>query len=146
MWECVLVATRKKYSYITECGLEKSEEKVWCVTTKNGTIVTNKDGGIAVSGNCEAMYLMMQHDKPDDFVISTGETHSIRDLCTEAFLYVGLDWEKYVVIDKRFIRPTETGPLIGNAAKARKELGWKPKVNFKQLVSMMVDAHIAKLK
>ena len=146
VWECVLVAIRKKYSYVTEYGLEKSEEKVWCVTTKNGTIVTNKDGGIAVSGNCEAMWLMMQQDKPDDFVIATGKTHTIRDLCVEAFLHVGLGWEEYVVVDKRFIRPTETGPLIGDAAKARKQLGWKPKVNFKQLISMMVDAHLARLK
>ena len=110
-----------------------------------GNLEAKRDWGF--SGDyVEAMYLMMQHDKPDDFVISTGETHSIRDLCMEAFLYVGLDWEKYVEVDKRFIRPTETGPLIGNATKARKELGWKPKVNFKQLVSMMIDAHIAKLK
>lgn len=110
-----------------------------------GNLGAKRDWGFA-GDFVEAMYLIMQHDKPDDFVIATGETHTIRDLCEEAFSYVGLDWQKYVVVDKRFIRPTETGPLIGDAAKARKQLGWKPKVNFKQLVSMMVDAHLARLK
>ena len=110
-----------------------------------GNLEAKRDWGFA-GDHVEAMWLMLQQDKPDDFVIATGETHTIRDLCVEAFSYLGLDWEKYVVVDKRFIRPTETGPLVGDASKARKELGWKPKVNFKSLISMMVDAHIARLK
>lgn len=110
-----------------------------------GNLEAKRDWGYAAD-YCEAMYLMMQHSKPDDFVIATGETHTIKELCQETFGYVGLDWEKYVEVDKKFIRPTETGPLIGDASKARKVLGWKPKVNFKSLISMMVDAHIARLK
>jgi GDPmannose 4,6-dehydratase len=110
-----------------------------------GNLSAKRDWGFA-GDYVEAMWLMMQQEKPDDFVISTGETHTIEELCKEAFSYVGEDWKKYVVIDKRFIRPTETGPLIGDASKARKELGWEPKVNFKGLISMMVDAHIARLK
>lgn len=110
-----------------------------------GNLEAKRDWGYA-GDYVEAMWLMLQQDKPDDFVIATGETHTIKELCQETFGYVGLDWAKYVEIDKRFIRPTETGPLIGNAAKAKKILGWKPKVNFKQLVGLMVDAHIARLK
>jgi len=110
-----------------------------------GNLDAKRDWGFA-GDYVEAMYLMMQEVKPDDFVIATGETHTIRDLCEEAFNYVGLPWEKYVTIDQRFVRPTETGPLIGNAAKAKKILGWQPKVNFKKLIAMMVDAHLARLK
>ena len=93
-----------------------------------------------------AAYLMMQEGKPDDYVIGTGETHTIADLCKEAFGYVGLDWKKYVKVDPRFVRPTETGPLVADYSKAKKELGWKPKVNFKNLVAMLVDADLARLK
>lgn len=110
-----------------------------------GNLQAKRDWGYA-GDYVEAMYLMLQQPKPDDFVIATGETHTIQDLCQEAFTYVGADWRKYVEIDKRFVRPTETGPLIGDATKARKILGWKPKVNFKALVAMMVDAHLARLK
>jgi len=110
-----------------------------------GNLSAKRDWGFA-GDYVEAMWLMMQQEKPDDFVISTGETYTIEELCKEAFSYVNEDWKKYVVIDKRFIRPTETGPLIGDASKARRELGWEPKVNFKGLISMMVDAHIARLK
>ena len=146
IWECILIVTKKKYFYVTESSLEKSDEKVWCITTKNGTIVSNKDGGIAVSGNCEGMWMIMQAKKADDFVLATGETHTIKELCEESFKYVGLNWEDHVVIDKKFIRPTETGPLIGNPAKAKKILGWEPKTKFKELVKIMVDAHLARLK
>ena len=88
----------------------------------------------------------MQENKPDDFVIATGETHTIQELCEEAFSYAKLNWKDYVVIDKRFVRPTETGPLVGNYSKAKKVLGWSPKTTFKDLVHLMVDAHIARLK
>jgi GDPmannose 4,6-dehydratase len=94
----------------------------------------------------EAMWLIMQQPKPDDFVIGTGVTHTIQELCEEAFDYVGLNWKDHVYVDKRFVRPTETGPLIADPSKAKKVLGWTPKTNFKELVRIMVDAHIARLK
>ena len=110
-----------------------------------GNLEAKRDWGFA-GDYVEAMYLMMQADEPDDFVVATGETHSIQELCEEAFEYVGLDYQDFVTVDKRFIRPTETGPLIGDASKAKKILGWTPKTNFKELVRIMVDAHLARLK
>jgi GDPmannose 4,6-dehydratase len=110
-----------------------------------GNLEAKRDWGYA-GDYVEAMYLMMQYDQPEDFVVATGETHSIQELCEEAYSYVGLDWKEYVEVDKRFIRPTETGPLIGDASKAKKLLGWTPKTKFKGLVHLMVDAHLARLK
>ena len=89
---------------------------------------------------------MLQQDNPDDFVIGTGETHTIQELCEEAFKYVGSNWKDYVYVDKRFVRPTETGPLVANPKKAKDLLGWTPKTSFKELIALMVDAHIARLK
>ena len=110
-----------------------------------GNLEAKRDWGFA-GDFVEGMWLIMQQDEPDDFVIGTGETHTIQELCIEAFNYVGENWEDYVEIDKRFIRPTETGPLVANPAKAKRVLGWEPKTNFESLVNMMVDAHIARLK
>jgi len=110
-----------------------------------GNLEAKRDWGYA-GDYVEAMWLMMQADEPDDFVVATGETHTIQELCEEAFSYVDLDWKDHVVVDKRFIRPTETGPLIGNPAKAKKILGWEPKTKFKELVKIMVEAHLARLK
>lgn len=110
-----------------------------------GNLDAKRDWGFA-GDYVEAMWLILQQPKPDDFVIGTGETHTVRELCEEAFGYAGLNWKKYVYIDPRFVRPTETGPLIADPRKAKKVLGWKPKVNFKRLVAMMVDAHLARLK
>lgn len=110
-----------------------------------GNLEAKRDWGFA-GDYVEAMYLMMQADEPDDFVVATGETHSIQELCEEAFEYVGLDWKDHVIVDKRFVRPTETGPLVGNPAKAKKILDWTAKTNFKELVHIMVDAHLARLK
>ena len=93
-----------------------------------------------------AMWLMLQQDRPDDYVIATGETHSVQDLVEVAFEYVGLDWQKHVGVDQRYIRPAEVDLLIGNPAKAKQELGWEPTVDFKGLVHMMVDADLARLK
>jgi len=104
-----------------------------------GNLDSKRDWGFA-GDYAEAMWLMLQQDKPDDYVIATGETHSVREFLEEAFSYVGLNWKKYVEIDQRYFRPTEVDCLIGDSTKARKALNWKPKVNFKQLVSMMVDA------
>lgn len=110
-----------------------------------GNLEAKRDWGFA-GDYVESMWLMLQQKEPDDFVVGTGETHTIADLCQEAFSYVGLDWKKYVVVDKRFVRPTETGPLVADYSKAKKVLGWKPKTSFKELVRMLVDAHLARLK
>ena len=91
----------------------------------------------------EAMWLMLQQPKPDDYVIATGETHTVRELVEVAFSHVGLNWEDYVEIDPKFIRPAEVDLLIGDPSKAKKVLGWKPKVNFEGLVKMMVDSDMA---
>ena len=107
-----------------------------------GALDPKRDWGFA-GDYVEAMYLMMQKETPDDYVVATGETHTIQELAEEAYKYVGLNWETHVIVDKRFIRPTETGPLIGDASKAKKELGWEPKVNFKKLIKMMVKADLA---
>ena len=110
-----------------------------------GNLQAKRDWGF--SGDyVESMWLMLQQEKPDDFVIGTGETHSIEELCKEAFSYVGEDWKKYIFVDKRFIRPTETGPLVADYSKAKKILRWKPKTSFKDLVRMLVNANIARLK
>lgn len=110
-----------------------------------GNMEAKRDWGFA-GDYVEGMYLMMQAEKADDFVLATGETHTIQELCEEAYGYVGLNWEEHTVVDKRFIRPTETGPLVGNPVKAKKILGWEPKTKFKELVKMMVEAHLARLK
>jgi GDPmannose 4,6-dehydratase len=110
-----------------------------------GNLEAKRDWGFT-GDYVEAMWLVMQYKEPDDFVIGTGKTHTIQELCEEAFNYVGLNWKDFVEVDKRFVRPTETGPLIANPAKAKKLLGWEPKTTFEELVHMMVDAHIARLK
>src|SRR5690606_3376495 len=107
-----------------------------------GNLDARRDWGFA-GDYVEAMWLMLQQDKPDDYVISTDETHSVRDFLDIAFAHVGIkDWEKYVVIDPKFVRPAEVDLLIGESKKARKQLKWKPKVSFKELVEMMVDADL----
>ena len=106
-----------------------------------GNLDAKRDWGFA-GDYVEAMWLMLQQPKADDFVIATGETHSVREFLQEAFDYVKLDWKKYVEIDKRYLRPTEVDLLLGDSSKAQRVLKWKPKVNFKQLVRMMVDSDI----
>lgn len=104
-----------------------------------GNLDAKRDWGF--SGDyVRAMWAMLQHDTPEDFVIATGETHSVREFLQIAFAHVGLNYEDYVVIDPEFIRPAEVDLLLGNPAKAREKLGWKPEVSFEQLVTMMVDA------
>lgn len=110
-----------------------------------GNLQAKRDWGYA-GDYVEAMWLMLQQDKPDDFIIGTGETHTIQELCEESYKYVGLNWKDYVTVDKRFIRPTETGPLVADPRKAKKVLGWSPRTSFKELVHLMVDAQIARLK
>lgn len=106
-----------------------------------GNLDAKRDWGYAKE-YVEAMWLMMQQDKPDDYIIATGETHTVREFLEEAFSYAGLDWKKYVKIDKRYFRPAEVDILIGDASKAKQKLGWQPKTTFKQLVRLMVDADI----
>ena len=104
-----------------------------------GNLDAKRDWGYA-KDYVEAMWMMLQHDKPDDYVIATGETHSVREFLDEAFGHIDLDWKKYVEVDPRYFRPTEVDLLLGDASKARKTLGWKPRVLFKDLVRLMVDA------
>ncbi|HOT76271.1 MAG TPA: GDP-mannose 4,6-dehydratase [Candidatus Wallbacteria bacterium] len=110
-----------------------------------GNLDSKRDWGFA-GDYVEAMWLMLQQDKPDDYVIATGETYSVRQFLEEAFGCAGMDWQKYVQIDKRYFRPTEVDLLIGDASKAKKILGWEPKVKFKELVKMMVDSDIAETR
>jgi GDPmannose 4,6-dehydratase len=90
--------------------------------------------------------MMLQQDKPDNYVVGTGETHSVREFCEIAFGHVGLDYNQYVVQDERFYRPAEVDLLISNPSKARSVLGWEPSISFKELVIMMVEADMARLK
>jgi GDPmannose 4,6-dehydratase len=110
-----------------------------------GNLDARRDWGHA-RDYIEAMWLMLQQDEPDDYVIATGETHSVREFLDEAFGHLGLDWEQYVEIDTRYFRPAEVDLLIGDASKARQKLGWEPKITFKELARMMVDADLADLK
>ncbi len=106
-----------------------------------GNLDAKRDWGYAKEF-VDAMWLMMQQDKPDDYVIATGETHTVREFLEEAFSYAGMDWKKYIKIDPRYFRPAEVDVLIGNASKAKEKLGWMPKTSFKELVRLMVDADI----
>ena len=110
-----------------------------------GNLESQRDWGYA-GDYVEAMWLMLQQPEPSDYVISTDETHSVRELCELAFSHVGLDYEKYVVQDERFFRPAEVDLLVGDSSKARAALGWKPTVSFPDLIRMMVDADLALLK
>ena len=95
-----------------------------------GNLQAKRDWGFA-GDYVEAMWLILQQDEPDDFVIGTGKTHTIQELCEESYKYVGLNWKDHVTIDERFIRPTETGPLVADPSKAKKILGWSSKTTFK---------------
>ena len=110
-----------------------------------GNLEARRDWGFA-GDYVEAMWLMLQQDHPDDYVVATGETHSVREFCELAFGYVDLDYRDYVVQDERFMRPAEVDLLIGDSTRARKALGWRPKTNFQELVQMMVDADLQLLK
>jgi GDPmannose 4,6-dehydratase len=109
-----------------------------------GNLDAKRDWGFA-GDYVEAMWLMLQQEKPDDYVIATGETHTVGELVEVAFARVGLNWKKYVVQDPAFVRPAEVDLLIGDASKARRELGWQPRVGFQELVQRMVDADLKRL-
>jgi GDPmannose 4,6-dehydratase len=109
-----------------------------------GNLDAQRDWGYAPD-YVEAMWLMLQADQPEDFVIATGETHSVRESVEIAFARQGLDWEGHVEIDPKYYRPSEVDVLLGDASKAREQLGWEPKVRFKDLIELMVDADVAEL-
>lgn len=110
-----------------------------------GNLDAKRDWGFA-GDYVKAMWLMLQHDRPEDFVVATGRTHMVRDFVRLAFDVAGLDWEKYVVLDPAFVRPAEVDLLIGDPAKAESVLGWRPETSFEELVHMMVESDIKKLR
>jgi GDPmannose 4,6-dehydratase len=132
--------TRKISQAVAAIHLGRQDELVL------GNLDARRDWGFA-GDYVEAMWLMLQQDEPDDYVIATGEAHSVRDFVTAAFAHVGIDdWSALVRQDPRFLRPAEVDRLVGDAGKARAVLRWKPKVGFEELVAMMVDADIAALR
>jgi GDPmannose 4,6-dehydratase len=106
-----------------------------------GNLDAQRDWGFA-GDYVRAMHLMLQQDEPDDFVVATGETHSVRELLELAFAQVGLRWQDHVVVDERFLRPADVAALVGDASKARRVLGWEPTVSFPELVAMMVESDL----
>jgi GDPmannose 4,6-dehydratase len=110
-----------------------------------GNLDAQRDWGFA-GDYVEAMWLMLQQDRPDDYVVGTGKTHSVQYLVETAFGHTGLDWREFVTLDPRFVRPAEVDLLLADPSKAKRELGWEPKVGFEQLVAMMVDADLERLR
>ena len=110
-----------------------------------GNLESKRDWGFA-GDYVRAMWLMLQQPEPDDYVIATGETHSVREFCEIAFTHLGLEYSDHVVIDPAFVRPAEVDLLVGDATRARERLGWEPTVSFAELVTMMVDADVARLE
>ena len=123
----------KKITHAIARILKKEQDKLYL-----GNLDAKRDWGYA-KDYVEAMWLMLQQDKAEDYVIATGETHSVREFLDEAFGLVGLDWKKYVEIDPRYYRPAEVDLLLGNPEKAKEKLGWKPKTTFKELVKIMLE-------
>ena len=128
--------TRKVSNSVAKIALGLEKELVL------GNLEAKRDWGYAPEF-VESMWLILQQEKPDDYVIATGETHSVREFLEEAFSYVNLDWQKHVVVDPKYFRPAEVDLLLGDPAKARRDLGWQPKVGFKDLVRLMVDADLS---
>ena len=110
-----------------------------------GNLDARRDWGYA-GDYVRAMWLMLQQEEPDDYVVGTGETHSVKELCKLAFRYLDLDWERYVIVDREFYRPAEVDLLVSDPTKAREAMGWQPDVSFEELIRMMVDADLARLK
>jgi GDPmannose 4,6-dehydratase len=127
--------TRKVAQQVARIKLGRAEK------LKMGNLEGRRDWGFA-GDYVRAMWLMLQQAQPDDFVIATGVTHSVKELLEAAFSCAGLDWNKYVEIDQALVRPTEPDPLCGDAGKAERVLGWKPQVGFRQLIAMMVEAEL----
>jgi len=138
---------RRGYEFVTR-KITNSVAQIKLGLTKElriGNLEAKRDWGFA-GDYVRAMWLMLQQDKPDDYVVATGQTHSVREFLKAAFDYADLDWKKYTKIDRQFYRPAEVHLLIGDYSKARKKLGWRPKVKFEELVKMMVDSDLERLK
>jgi GDPmannose 4,6-dehydratase len=131
--------TRKISNAVARIKLGYDEE------LRLGNLDAQRDWGFA-GDYVEAMWLMLQQDQPDDFVVATGETHSVREFCELAFSHVGLDYKNFVVLDERFMRPAEVDLLVGDPSKAFEKLGWRPRTKFDELVRTMVDADLQQLK
>ncbi|HND50208.1 MAG TPA: GDP-mannose 4,6-dehydratase, partial [Anaerolineales bacterium] len=131
--------TRKISDTVAKIKLGKAKE------LRLGNLEAQRDWGFA-GDYVRAMWLMLQQEQPDNYVIGTGETHSVREFCEIAFSHVDLDYKEFVLVDERFYRPAEVDLLISDPSKAKKELKWTPEVSFKQLVTMMVDSDIARHK
>jgi GDPmannose 4,6-dehydratase len=127
--------TRKISNAVAKISLGLADE------LRLGNLDAQRDWGFA-RDYVEAMWLMVQQDEPDDYVVCTGETHSVREFCELAFAHVGLEWSDYVRIDEKFMRPAEVDLLLGDYDKARTQLGWKPRTTFPELVRLMVDADL----
>ena len=127
--------TRKITSTVARIKAGAAEE------LRLGNLDARRDWGHAAD-YVRAMRLMLARDGPDDYVVATGETHTVREFCERAFARAGLDWERHVRVDERFYRPAEVDLLVGDSSKARRELGWEPRYNFEQLVDEMVDADL----
>jgi GDPmannose 4,6-dehydratase len=127
--------TRKVTDGVAKIKLGKAKE------LRMGNLDAKRDWGFA-GDYVKAMWLMLQQDKADDYVIATGETHTVERLVEVAFSHVGLDWKEFVKLDERFIRPAEVDLLVGDPAKAIRQLGWKPEVSFEQMIKMMVDSDL----
>ena len=138
---------RRGFEFVTRKITNAVAEIKYGLTKKLclGNLGAKRDWGFA-GDYIKAMWLMLQQDKPDDYVIATGEAHSVKEFVEMAFSYAGLNWKKYVVIDKTFYRPAEVHLLIGDYSKAKKKFGWQPKVKFKDLVKIMVEADLERLK
>ena len=130
--------TRKVTDAVARIKLGKASE------LRLGNLDSGRDWGFA-GDYVDAMWRMLQQKEPTDYVVGTGTMHTVRDLCAAAFGHVGLDWQKYVKVDPRFVRPAEVDVLLADASRARKELGWAARVDFEQLVHMMVDADLERL-
>ncbi len=130
-----LVVTRKITRDLAHI-LTGKEKKIYL-----GNLEAKRDWGYAPE-YVEAMWLILQQEHPEDFVIGTGEAHSVKDFLKESFSYVNLDWREYIEIDPRYLRPKDINFLLSDASRAREKLGWVPKVTFKELVRMMVDYHL----
>jgi GDPmannose 4,6-dehydratase len=128
--------TRKITRAVRDIVLGK-QEKLYL-----GNLDASRDWGHA-RDYVEAIYLMLQQDEPRDYVIGTGESHTVREFCEHAFAHVGLDWERHVVLDPRYLRPTEVGHLVADPSRAKAELGWRPTVSFQELVTGMVEWDLA---
>jgi len=137
---------RRGYEFVTR-KITSSVAKIKMGLSKKlklGNLDAKRDWGFA-GDYVKAMWLMLQQDKPDDYVIATGETHSVKEFTQYAFDYVGLDWQDYVVIDKAFYRPAEIHELTGDYTKAKRVLGWAPKIKFRELIKIMIEADIKKI-